>query len=281
MNTKFISLILGLILLPLSIFAQNDEAQSEELKLGFQKMYNLEFEDAHRIFQAWENSHPEDPLGPVSNAAAYLFSEFNRLNILQMELFADDDNFSSRARPVPDPEIKKVFEEELTKAEGLANKTLTVSKHNRNALFASVLANGLRGDYAAMIEKRNFAALKYIKSSRATAADLLKIYPDCYDAYLAEGVENYLLSLEPAPLRWILRMGGARTNRNEGLHELTLTAEKGYYLAPYARLLMAVAAVRDKNQARARELLAGLSNEFPGNELLKKELGRAVELQNR
>jgi hypothetical protein len=281
MNTKFISLVLGLLLLPLSIFAQNDDAQNEELKLGFQKMYNLEFEDAHRIFQAWENSHPDDPLGPVSNASAYLFSEFDRLNILQMELFADDDNFGSRAKLVPDPEIKKAFEEELTKGEELAKKTLTVSKDNRNALFASVLANGLRGDYAAMIEKRNLAALKYIKNSRAMAEDLLKIYPDCYDAYLAEGVENYLLSLEPAPMRWILRIGGARTNRDEGLHKLALTAEKGYYLAPYARLLMAVAAVRDKNQAKARELLAGLSSEFPRNEVLKKELGRAVELQNR
>src|ERR1044072_2084168 len=105
MNTKFISLVLGLLFFSLSVFAQNDHAQSEELKLGFQKMYNLEFEEAHRIFQAWENSHPDDPLGPVSNAAAYLFSEFNRLNILQLELFADDDHFSSRVKLVPDPEI--------------------------------------------------------------------------------------------------------------------------------------------------------------------------------
>jgi len=281
MNKKFISLVLGLLLLPLSIFAQNDNAQSEELNLGFQKMYNLEFKDAHRIFQAWENSHPEDPLGPVSNAAAYLFSEFNNLKILQLELFADDDKFVSRGKLVPDPEIKKAFDQELTKGEHLAMKTLTVSKHDKNALFASVLANGLRGDYAAMIEKRNFAALKYIKTSREMAEDLLEIYPDYYDAYLAEGVENYLLSLKPAPFRLILRIGGAQTNRNEGLHKLALTAEKGYYLAPYARLLMAVAAVRDKDQAKARELLAGLSSEFPRNELLKKELGRAAELTNR
>lgn len=280
MNIRTISLVLGFLLLPLAIFAQNNEGQIEELKLGYQKLYNLEFQDAHRIFREWEASHPDDPLGPVSNAAAYLFSEFNRLKILQLDLFADDDKFVSREKLVPDPEIKKALEKELTKGDDLARKRLAVSPRDRNALLATVLANGLRGDYAAMIEKRNFAALAYVKSSRATAEDLLKIYPDCYDAYLAVGVENYLLSLESAPLRLILRISGAQTNKAEGLRKLSLTADKGYYLAPYARLLLAVAAMRDKNDAKASELLAGLSNEFPDNDLIKKELGR-VELQNR
>jgi hypothetical protein len=280
MKTNLISLVIGFLLVPLAIFAQNDKTQSEELKLGYQKLYNLEFEDAHRIFREWEASHPEDPLGPVSNAAAYLFSEFNRLKVLQLELFADDDKFVSREKLVPDPEIKKAFEKELTKGDDLAKKRLALSPRDQNAMLASVLANGLRGDYAAMIEKRNFAALAYIKSSRGTAENLLKIYPNCYDAYLAIGVENYLLSLKSAPLRLILRIGGAQTDRDEGLRKLALTAEKGYYLAPYARLLLAVAAMRDNNQAKASELLAGLSNEFPANDLIKKELGR-VELQNR
>lgn len=279
MNMRSISLVIGFLLLPLAIFAQNDEGRNEELKLGYQKLYNLEFEDAHRIFREWEASHPDDPMGPVSNAAAYLFSEFNRLKVLQLELFADDDKFVSREKLVPDPKIKNALEKELTKGDGLAKKRLAVSPRDQNALLASVLANGLRGDYAAMIEKRNFAALAYVKSSRATAEDLLKIYPNCYDAYLAIGVENYLLSLKSAPVRWILRIGGAQTDKDEGLRKLALTAEKGYYLAPYARLLLAVAAMRDNNHARASELLAELSNEFPDNDLIKKELGR-VELQS-
>jgi len=266
--------------LPLAIFAQNDKAQIEELKLGYQKLYNIEFEDAHRIFQKWEASHPDDPMGPVSNAAAYLFSEFNRLKVLQLELFADDDKFESREKLVPDPKIKSEFEKELTKVDNLAKKRLAVSSRDENAMFATVLANGMRADYAAMIEKRNFAALSYVKNSRATAEELLKIHPNCYDAYLAIGVENYLLSLKSAPVRFILRIGGAQTDRDEGLQKLALTAEKGYYLAPYARLLLAVAAMRDNNHAKASELLTDLLHEFPDNDLIKKELGR-VEIQNR
>ena len=181
---------------------------------------------------------------------------------------------------MPDPKIKSEFEKELTKVDNLAKKRLAVSSRDENAMFATVLANGMRADYAAMIEKRNFAALSYVKNSRATAEELLKIHPNCYDAYLAIGVENYLLSLKSAPVRFILRIGGAQTDRDEGLQKLALTAEKGYYLAPYARLLLAVAAMRDNNHAKASELLTDLLHEFPDNDLIKKELGR-VEIQNR
>ena len=43
-----------------------------------------------------------------------------------------------------------------------------------------------------------------------------------------------MLSLKPAPVRWLLRLGGAQTDKMEGIQKLQLTAEKGRYLRPYA-----------------------------------------------
>jgi predicted Zn-dependent protease len=83
-----------------------------------------------------------------------------------------------------------------------------------------------------------------------------------------------MLGLTPVPVRWILRLYGAETDKERGIKDLELTAEKGHYLLPYARLLLAMAALRDKNQTRARELLQELSQEFPNNQLYKKELAR-------
>jgi hypothetical protein len=136
------------------------------------------------------------------------------------------------------------------------------------------MVGGLRGDYLALVEKRNMAALSTIKSSRALAEKLLSQDPSYYDAYLAIGVENYLLSVNPAPVRWFLRLTGARTDKEEGLAKLRLTAQHGHYLAPYARLLLAVAALRDHNPGRARSLLTGLADEFPRNPLYRRELSR-------
>jgi hypothetical protein len=106
------------------------------------------------------------------------------------------------------------------------------------------------------------------------AEQLLARDPSCYDAYLAVGIENYLLGLNPAPVRWLLRLTGAQTDKDEGIAKLRLTAEKGRYLAPYARLLLAIAALRDHDRQQARELLSGLAEEFPQNQLYRRELGR-------
>lgn len=251
-----------------------DNLSNTPLDAGYADMYNLNFSAAHDAFHTWEKLHPEDPVGPVSDAAAYLFSEFHRLHILEVELFTDNDKYEKRDRPSPDPAVKTAFNRALLNAQQLADKALARDPQDRNALFAQILANGLRGDYAALIEKRNFAGLSYMKTSRALASKLLALDPSYYDAYLAVGVENYLLGLNPAPVRWLLRIGGAQTDKDQGIAKLRLASEKGHYLAPFARLLLAVAALRDHDRATAKTLLAGLAQQFPNNPLYGKELAK-------
>ena len=106
------------------------------------------------------------------------------------------------------------------------------------------------------------------------AERLLAANPACYDAYLAVGVENYLLSLKPAPVRLFLRISGAQTDKANGIEKLRITADKGHYLLPYARLLLAVAALRDNDRIRARALLQDLAANFPQNRLYRNELAK-------
>jgi hypothetical protein len=55
---------------------------------------------------------------------------------------------------------------------------------------------------------------------------------------------------------------------------LQLSAEHGRFLAPFARILLAIAYVRDKNKTEARQVLAGLRTEFPDNPLFDREISR-------
>jgi hypothetical protein len=245
-----------------------------ELEHGFHQMYNLDFTGAHSTFHVYQKLNPDDPLGYVADAAAYLFAEFNRLHILEADLFTDNRRWDNRSTQTADPQVKAAFEAQLAHSDELVAKTFAQTPNDPNALFARVLANGLRGDYTAMIEKHNIASLGYMKTSRVSAQQLLAVDPTCYDAFLAVGVENYLLGSVPAPIRWVLRATGSQTDKDEGIKRLQLTAQKGYYLAPFARLLLAVAALREKDKSTARTLLAGLATEFPRNELYSKELAR-------
>jgi len=218
-----------------------DPAVNPVINRGYRQMYNLDFDEAHKTFVQWEREHPTDPLGPVSNAAAYLFAEFDRLNILHSEFFVDTSIFHRSPKVTPDPEVRQAFDRELEKSGKLSDAILAGAPGDPAALFAKILTLGLRADYEGLIERRYFDALKVIKDSRATAEKLLMVQPNYYDAYLALGVENYLFSLKPAPVRWILQAGGAQTDRDRGVEDLRLTAERGLYLSPYARLLLAVA----------------------------------------
>ena len=70
----------------------------------------------------------------------------------------------------------------------------------------------------------------------------------------------------------MLRLRGGQTDKDTGINLLRITAEKGLYLRPYARLLLAVAALRDKDVATARQNLTELAAEFPNNKLYREEL---------
>ncbi|MBN9656664.1 MAG: hypothetical protein J0H49_00720 [Acidobacteria bacterium] len=248
--------------------------QVQGIDLGYQQMYNLEFEAARKTFADWMRQHPEDPLGPVSNAAAYLFSEFDRLHILQSEFFLHDDNFRTSRKLKPDAAAQQAFQRELARTQDLAGRILAKSPGDSNAVFAKVLALGLQSDYDALIEKRYLSSLNATKESRLLAEQLLQSNPHFADAWLAIGVENYLLSLKPLPVRWFLQWNGNATNKELGLEKLKITAEKGRFLQPFARLLLAVAALRDKNRELAATILQSLVHQFPKNHLYAEELAR-------
>jgi len=247
---------------------------SAPLDRGYRQMYNLEFSDAHNTFRTYAKAHPEDPFGSTSDGAAYLFEEFNRLGVLQTELFTDDDKFKDRARSLPDPRVREQFDGAIGQSQKLADAILERYPNDRNALFVTVLNLGLESDYLAMVEKRDLAALAYTKRAGLAAQKLLAVDPGCYDAYLAIGVENYMLGLKPAPVRWLLRLYGVETDKDAGILKLQLTAAKGHYLLPFARLLLAVVALRDKHRSEAKELLQNLAEEFPNNQLYRRELLR-------
>jgi hypothetical protein len=244
------------------------------LERGFSGLYNLDFAGAQKDFVDWETQHPDDPVGPVSEAAGFLFSEFNRLGVLESQFYEDDKAFARRPRLTPDPAVREHFTAAITRAENLAHSRLAKDAQDRDALFALTLSSGLQADYAALIEKRNLASLRFTKEASSSAQQLLAVCRDCYDALLATGFSKYLVGSMAAPLRWILRLGGLPADKQGGIADLETTAEQGHYLAPFARILLAIAYVRERDGTRALQLLTALRQEFPGNTLFPREIAR-------
>lgn len=259
---------------------QNDRQPSEcaqanlsLLDSSFRSMYDLDFSCAQRQFGDYEHENPGDPMGPVAEAAGLLFSEFNRLGVLQSQMFIKDPSFASR-RLVPDPAVLSHFDGAIERGQAMAKERLAGNANNRHALLALAFAAGLQGECMALIQRRDFAALHYARQATRYAQRLLTACPDCYDAYVATGVGKYLIGSHTVPVRWVLRASGFSGDKGEGIKELQIAAEHGHYLASFAEILLSIAYLRDKEPQQARVLLADLRTEFPDNSVFAGEMNR-------
>ena len=179
--------------------------------------------------------------------------------MLESQFYENDDAFAGRPKLTPDPALRSTFHG-CNRSSRAVLRTRGWPKIPKTAtrFLRMTLSSGLQADYAALIEKRNMASLHFTKEASASAQELLAVCHDCYDALLATGFSKYIIGSMAAPVRWILRMGGLPSDKQGGIADLQTTAEHGHYLAPFARILLSIAYVREKDKPRAMQLLTGL-----------------------
>ena len=250
------------------------------LEAGYRLMYGLDFESAGQVFLQWRTGHPRDPLAPMSQAANLLFSELYRSGILEAQFFVDDRSFTTPKPAAPPPGLRARFDAAVADAETVARARLNDNPRDPDALFALAMAFGLRADFASLVEGRNLAALSYTREAARVASRLIEVAPDYADAYLATGISEFVVGSLIAPMRWVLRLAGFKGDKHRGMQQLRLTAERGRFLGPFARILLAIACLREHDTNGARELLAGLENDFPSNPLFARELHRIASRTN-
>jgi hypothetical protein len=245
-------------------------AEDPSLDRGFHDLYNLQFDDAQAQFYGWQRRFPDDPVGPAAESAACLFQEFDRLGILELQLFTRSDSLGPRKKAEPDPKIRVRFFDAVKRATEKANQRLAANPRDVDAMFAMTLAIGQTADYQALIEKRTLASLQSTKRATAWAQQLLAVDPHYYDAYIASGSEKYIIGSLIAPVRWLLSLNGVNGDKDEGIRQVTLTAQNGRYLAPLARILLAIAYIREHKDAAALALLVKLRADFPANTMFAR-----------
>jgi len=243
-----------------------------ELDAGFHFLYEWKPEEAHRQFESWEKSHPEDPVGSASDAAAYLFEECYRQGVLTSAFFLDDKRSLGSIPLKPDPELRAAFFAADQRAQDLAQVRLKTQPGDPNALFAMALSEGMLADYASLIDKRQLDSLKKIREADTYAKKLLAVAPDAADAYLGLGTANYFIGSLPGTKRFFLGFAGIHGDKNKGIQQIQIAADHGHYLRPFAKILLALAALREKRTEVARVQLSELVAEFPDNALFSSEL---------
>ena len=247
-----------------------------ELTAGFNLLYVQQFSAAREKFAAWESEHPQEPFGQVAIAASYLFEEFYRQGVLTSDFFLNDKRFLGGIEGKPNQQLIAKFLESLATTRALANKRLAESPKNADALFALTLAAGMECDADMILRKERLDALKMLKAANEYARQLLAVRPDAVDAYIALGSANYIVGNLSGGMRFVLSFGGVHGDKKLGMQQLGKSADSGLYLRPFAKIMLALAARREKQDALAQKMLRELTDEFSASQLFAAEYAKAL-----
>jgi hypothetical protein len=253
---------------------QAEVSDAPELDAGFHLLYELKPGEARAKFAAWRTSHPDDPLGSAADAASYLFEECYRQGVLTSEFFLDDKRFLGKIAVKPNQALRDAFFAADQRAQDLSRLRLGTHPEDVNALFAMTLSVGMQADYASLIEKQQLESLSMVREADTFAQKLLSVNPNAADAYLTLGAANYIIGSLPALERLFLRFKGISGDKSAGIQQLEIAAARGRYLRPFAKIVLALADLREKKTALARIQLVELVAEFPQNPLFVRELAK-------
>jgi hypothetical protein len=93
---------------------------------------------------------------------------------------------------------------------------------------------------------------------------------------VAPGIAYYVIGSLSGSARFILWFGGVHGDKALGMSKVEKTADSGNYLRPFARILLALSARREKKTELAIKNLKELTEEFPGNTVYESEYAKAL-----
>ncbi len=222
---------------------------------GIELAYNMQLDEAERIFDGLIARNSDDPQGYVLKAVVYYYR------------YLLDESTA---------EIEKQFIKLAKTGIDRAHKRLTRDQKNTDALFyagtAHIYLAALHGEQGNWLQ-----AFWNGKSGIAYLQRIVRIDSTYYDAYFGLGVYHYYADVMPKLVKTASRLIGVEGDRRQGLYELKLAAEKGIYArAEAAYFLGKIYAYMEEDHQKALECFRFLSTQYPKNAGFLLDLGESL-----
>jgi tetratricopeptide (TPR) repeat protein len=253
------------LLLPALLLAQS-------LGKGFDHFYNLEYEPAIAYFEKQIAERPNEAPGYNHLAQAILYREMDRAGALESELVTGNNPFLQRGKIVATPAEQARFDSSIARSIELSTARIAKNPNDLDAIYALGVAHGLRANYNFLIRKLWRDSLKEFTQSRKLQMQVTAADPKRIDAYLVQGVHDYVVGSLPVTWKLLGFLVGFRGDRDGGLRTVERVAAQGDQNRVEAMIALAVAYRRDRHPEKAVPLLLELIRLFPRNYLFRLEL---------
>ncbi len=238
---------------------------------GFRALYSLDYDRAIRIFEEETRQRPDDPEAWNHLAQALLHRALYAAGAMDSSAFGPGSPFLRRPKvPMSEGEQTR-FEAAIRESLSICEERLRARAEDQGCLYASGVAHAHQAQMALLVKKSWREALRLGTKSRQAHEKLLRLAPGLADASLVPGLHEYIAGSLPWYAKALAFLAGYRGHRKEGIQHMERAAANGVKTAVEARVMLAVVYRREKNYARAAELMGELAAAFPSNHLYRSE----------
>lgn len=239
---------------------------------GFEHFYSMEYEQAIAVFQKEIAARPNDPAGYNHLAQALLYREMDRAGALESELVTGNNPFLRRGKIAASPAEQKRFDDAIARAIALCEARVQANAGDVEAVYLLSVAHGLEANYNFLVRRLWRESLKQFTLSRKLSMQVTAAEPQRVDAYLVQGVHDYIVGSLPFGWKLLGFLIGFHGDKEGGLRTVERVAVHGDRNKFDAMIALAVAYRRERHAERAVPLLLELMRWFPRNYLFRLEL---------
>lgn len=226
---------------------------------GVDNIYRMDFDAADAAAKAAMALNPEYPHAYLGDAA----TDFIRY------IYGPQQS---------DDHLVKEFERKADIAIGVSERWLKTHPNDPDALLVQGSGYGISARLG--IERHEYLkAFRHGSRAMKSIRAAIKADPQMYDAYLGLGMFDYYVDTIPRFAGWLAKimLGG---NRERGLKEIRLAAEKGHFARTAAQLILVEVETQDEFGARnpkdAVKLMMGITERYPNSSMLHSALAVAL-----
>ena len=280
MSQAILAATLTLAFNPSAWSAAASQDASSPLDTALDDIYNLEFDNAHHLIQAWVDQHPDDLRGLNYLANVALDDVMLKQGLFVGEAYTNRGEVLRNAKPALPPGFETQFLGILQKIDKLAEARLERNPKDQDALYWAGAGHATRAEYLFVLQRSYLGAIREGSEARRYHLKLYKANPNYVDSLLVLGLADYVAGSLPWYFKVAAALVGFRGSRTRGIEELQRVMREGRWTRADARIVLVALYRREKMYPQALALLNGLTREYPRNFLGSLEMAAIDEAQN-
>lgn len=227
-----------------------------ELERASRLVLEMRLDEADELIGAWTAEHPERPMGYFFGAVSLSW----RIFLLHGEQIDTGD-------------IRDRYEKKITDCRRTAERAFAYEDRKLEGALYLGAAYGLEA-MLAMFDGNYLRMAPLARQAWYYVREATRIDPEYHDSYLSVGAYRYFTGALPESIRFIAEGYGFDSDRERGLDDLWLAAERGIYSADEAGIvLMNIYAVKEQPAGYVADMAEEIYGRYPDNPLVALRYG--------